>query len=162
MPSLRHAVLNSLTLGVAPAAAQATALLAVTTAALALASGSARAETVCPDTLAVRQTAEVPSGWQVTMSEQPPRLASVTLFDGQPANRASLKFTKRQSSGGELRLTWMLPETPRSIYLQCGYERTAALISAPLPPGTTRCDVVFDTRTSYPSGASVIKRMVCK
>lgn len=123
---------------------------------------AAHAETACPDTLAVRQSAEVPSGWTVTMSEQPPRLASVTLYDGQPANRASLKYTKRQQTGSETRLQWQLPQTPRSIYLQCSYERTAAMISAPLPPGTTRCDVVFDRSTSYPSGASVIKRMVCR
>lgn len=123
---------------------------------------SAHAETTCPDTLAVRQSAEVPSGWSVTMSEQPPRLASVTLFDGQPANRASLKYTKRQQTSSETRLTWTLPQTPRSIYLQCGYERTSAMISAPLPPGISRCEVVFDRTMSYPSGASVIKRMVCR
>lgn len=139
-----------------------TGLTLAGTALLILSASAARAETACPDTLAVRQTAEVPSGWTVTMSEQPPRLASVTLFDGQPANRASLKYTKRQQTGSETRLQWQLPQTPRSIYLQCGYERTAALISMPLPPGTTRCEVVFDRTTSYPSGASVIKRMVCR
>ena len=122
----------------------------------------AHAETTCPDTLSVKQSAEVPAGWSVTLGETPPRLASVTLYDGQPANRAMLKVSKRQQSGSEMRVLWMLPETPRSIYLQCGYERTAALISTPLPPGTTRCDVVFDRLTTYPSGASVIKRMVCK
>lgn len=127
-----------------------------------LGAAPARAETTCPDTLAVRQTAEVPAGWSVTMTEQPPRLASVTLFDGQPANRASLKYSKRQQSAAETRLTWTLPQTPRSIYVQCGYERTSAMISAPLPPGITRCEVVFDRTTSYPSGASVIKRMVCR
>ncbi len=122
----------------------------------------ARAEVTCPDSLAVQQRAEVPAGWTVTLGETPPRLASVTLYDGQPANRHTLKFNKRQQSGSETRVVWILPETPRSIYLQCGYERTAALISMPLPPGSTRCDVVFDRNTTYPSGASVIKRMVCK
>lgn len=122
----------------------------------------AQAEVSCPDSLSVQQRAEVPAGWTVSIAETPPRLASVTLYDGQPASRATLKVTKRQQSGSETRLVWMLPETPRSIYLQCGYERTAAQISMPLPPGTSRCDVAVDRTQSYPSGATVIKRMVCK
>ncbi len=125
-------------------------------------SGILRAEMMCPDSLAVHQRAEVPAGWSVTLGETPPRLSSVTLYDGQPANRVSLKHTKRQSSGREITLTWILPETSRNIYLQCGYERTAALISSPLPPGTTRCDAVFDRTTTYAGGAAVIKRMVCR
>ena len=127
-----------------------------------LGSVNVSAETSCPASLSVRQSAEPPAGWTVMMAETPPRLAAVTLFDGQPANHVALKASKRQHSGTESRMTWMLPQTPRSIYLQCGYERTAALIAMPLPPGTSQCDVVFDRTTTYPSGASVIKRMVCK
>jgi hypothetical protein len=123
---------------------------------------ASRAETVCPGTLAVQQRAEVPAGWSVTSSETPPRLAGIALFDGQPANRVSLKSTQRRQTGNETRLVWILPETPRSIYLQCSYERTSASIATPLPPGTTHCDLVFDRTATYPSGAPVVKRMVCK
>lgn len=121
-----------------------------------------RAETVCPDSLVVQQRADVPEGWSVAVSEIPPRLAGIALFDGQPGNRVTIKHNLRRQSRNETRLVWTLPETPRSIYLQCNYERTAVSITIALPPQTAHCDLVFDRMTSYPSGAPVVKRMVCK
>ena len=123
---------------------------------------AAHAEVTCPDQLEVQQRAQAPSGWAVAYSEIPPRLAGVTLFDGPPANRVSLKYDRRRQTATELILTWALRETPRSHYLQCGYERTTAQISIALPPGTRRCDVVFDRTTSYPGGGLPVKRMVCQ
>jgi hypothetical protein len=125
-------------------------------------SGVARAEMACPDTLSVQQRAEAPAGWTVSYAEQAPRLAGVTIFDGPPANRVSLKYTRRQHADKELILTWLLSDSPRSFYLQCGYERTTAQIASPLPPGVRSCEVVFDRNVSYPGGALAIKRMVCR
>jgi len=121
-----------------------------------------RAEVSCPDQLDVAQRAEAPSGWSVSYSEIPARLSGVTLFDGPPANRVSLKYDRRRQTGKELILTWVLRDTPRSHYLQCSYERTTAQINTALPPGTSRCDVVFDRTTSYPGGGLPVKRMVCQ
>ena len=122
----------------------------------------AHAELACPDSLEVQQRAVPPNGWSASYGEQAPRLTGVTVFDGPPANRASIKYNYRQQIGHELRLVWNLVYSPRSYYVQCQYERTSALISAPLPAGTRGCEVVFDRNLSYPGGGMVVKRMVCR
>jgi hypothetical protein len=127
-----------------------------------LASSAAHAEVGCPDQLDVEQRAQAPSGWSIAYSEIAPRLSGVSLFDGPPANRVSLKYDRRRQGATELILTWVLRDSPRSHYLQCSYERTTALISVALPPGTARCEVVFDRTTSYPGGGLPVKRMVCR
>ena len=89
----------------------------------------ARAEVGCPDQLEVEQRAQAPAGWFVGYSEIAPRLSGVTLFDGPPANRVSLKYARRRQTGTELILTYGLRDSPRSHYLQCSYERTTAQIN---------------------------------
>lgn len=129
------------------------------TAALLAATG-ARAEFTCPSNLEVQQRAAAPEGWNASYSEQGPRLIGVALFDGQPANRASVKPNLRRQSGRETHLVWNLTYSPRSYYLQCQYDRTTALISAPLPAGTRGCEVVLDREAS--AGGTAVKRMVCR
>jgi hypothetical protein len=124
--------------------------------------GSAGAEMSCPDTLSVQQRAEPPPGWSVSYAEQAPRLAGVTIFDGQPANRVSLKYNRRRQTAKELILVWDMGDSPRSYYLQCSYERSTAQIATPLPPGVRTCEVVFDRNVTYPGGGLAIKRMVCR
>ena len=126
------------------------------------ATDAAGAEVSCPDQLSVQQQAQAPNGWAVCFSGIAPRLSGVTLFDGPPANRVSLKHNRRRQTQRELILTWMLRHSPRSHYLQCSYERTTASISMPLPPGTTQCEVAYDLTTSYARGAMPVKRMVCR
>jgi hypothetical protein len=126
------------------------------------ATDAAGAEVSCPDRLSVQQQAQAPNGWAVSYSGIPPRLSGVTLFDGPPANRVSLKHNRRRQAQRELILTWTLRHSPRSHYLQCSYERTTASISMPLPPGTTQCEVAYDLTTSYAGGAMPVKRMVCR
>ena len=95
---------------------------------------AARAEVTCPDQLEVEQRAQAPSGWSVAYSDIGPRLSGITLFDGPPANRVSLKYDRRRQTATELILTWILRDSPRSHYLQCSYERTTAQINTALPP----------------------------
>lgn len=123
---------------------------------------AAGAEVSCPDQLSVEQRAQAPDGWSVNYSGIAPRLSGVTLFDGQPANRVSLKHTRRRQTQRELILTWYLGHSPRSHYLQCSYERTTASISMPLPPGTGQCEVAYDLTSNLPGGAMPVKRMVCR
>ena len=120
------------------------------------------AEVSCPDQLSVQQRADPPAGWSVQYQETAPRLSAVTIYDGPPANRVSLKYDQRKQTARELILIWTLPDGPRSYYLQCGYERTSAQISSPLPPGVRECQVVMDRTTSYPGGGLAVKRMVCR
>lgn len=122
----------------------------------------ARAEVSCPDQLSVEQRAQAPDGWAVSYSGVASRLAGVSIFDGPPANRVSLKHTRRKQTQRELILTWHLRDSPRSHYLQCSYERTTASISIALPPGVGRCEVAYDLTSSYPGGAMPVKRMVCR
>lgn len=129
---------------------------------VALASVSAHADFSCPDQIEVRQTATPPAGWTVSYSEAPPRLSGVTIFDGQPSNKVSLRYDRRKATAKELILIWTLRDSVRSHYVQCTYERTTAIITAALPPGTVSCELVFDRTTSYPSGALPVKRMVCR
>lgn len=124
--------------------------------------GVASAEVTCPDTLSVQQKADPPTGWSVTYVEQAPRLAGVTIFDGQPANRVSLKYNRRRQTAKELILGWDMADSPRSYYLQCSYERSTAQIATPLPPGIRTCEVVYDRNVTYPGGGLAIKRMVCR
>ena len=137
------------------------ALLAAAIALLAFAR-VAGAEMSCPDTLSVQQKADPPSGWSVTYVEQAPRLAGVTIFDGQPANRVSLKYNRRRQTAKELILGWDMADSPRTYYLQCSYERSTAQIATPLPPGVRTCEVVYDRNVTYPGGGLAIKRMVCR
>jgi len=123
---------------------------------------TARAEVQCPDTLSVSQRADPPTGWSVTYAEQAPRLSGVTIYDGQPANRATIKYTSRRQSAKELVLVWDLGDNPRSYYLQCSYERSSAQIASALPPGVRTCEVVYDRTVSYPGGGLAVKRMVCR
>src|SRR5882672_9754827 len=88
-----------------------------------------QAEVHCPDTLSVSQRADPPTGWSVIYAEQAPRLSGVTIYDGQPANRVTIKFTNRRQSTKELVLIWDLGDNPRSFYLQCSYERSTAQIA---------------------------------
>jgi len=127
-----------------------------------VAAADARAEVSCPDQLDVAQQAQPPAGWAVSYAGTAPRLAGVTLFDGQPSNRVSLKHDQRKQTARELILIWNLRDTPRSHYLQCSYERTTATISTPLPPGIRECEVAFDLTSTYPGGAMPVKRMVCR
>src|SRR5262249_55813512 len=94
------------------------------------------AEVSCPDRLEVQPRAAPPAGWSATYGEETPRLINVAIFDGPPANRASVKYNYRRQIGRELHLIWNLVYSPRSYYLQCQYERTNALINSPLPAGT--------------------------
>jgi len=127
-----------------------------------LAASPVFAETACPSTLEVEQHADPPSGWSVSYSEQPPRLSSVTIYDGMPSNRVSIKYNYRKQNRNELLLRWDLIYSPRSYYLQCSYERTSAQIAMPLPAGVRGCEVVFDRLVSYSGAGMAVKRMVCR
>ena len=121
----------------------------------------AHAEVACPGTLEVQQRASAPEGWTASYTNEAPRLLGISLFDGPPDNRSGMRYNYRRQIGRELHLIWTFAYSPRSHYLQCQYERTSALITAPLPAGTRGCEVVLE-RASGRSGTMIVKRNVCR
>ncbi len=121
-----------------------------------------RAEMQCPDTLSVNQRADPPTGWSVTYAEQAPRLSGVTIYDGQPANRVTIKYTNRKQSAKELILTGTWGTTRAA-------STSSAATSAPprrSPPRCLRgCVPARWCSTApcpIPGGGFAVKRMVCR
>lgn len=137
------------------------ALCAVSFAFCAAASAVGHADVSCPDTLDVQQRAAAPNGWTASYSNEAPRLIGVTLFDGPPDNRSSMRHNYRRQIGRELHVIWTFAYSPRSHYLQCQYERTSALITTSLPAGTRGCEVVYEHAAKRSTTMSV-KRNVCR
>lgn len=122
----------------------------------------AQGEVLCPDSLEVQQQAAAPSAeWAVSYTEPPFKLIGITLFDGPPSQNRKVKPFSTRNAGGELRISWRLPESHRNYHLLCGYERTSATLTAVLPPGVNGCNAVFDRRVSYGNEELAVKRMVC-
>ncbi|HWA13014.1 MAG TPA: STY0301 family protein [Burkholderiales bacterium] len=129
---------------------------------LALLPLSAAAEVVCPDSLDVQQQAAAPSAeWAVSYSDPPFKHIGVTVYDGPPSQNRRVRPATTRSTAGELRVAWRLPESRRSYYLSCSYERTSARLTIALPPGVNGCNAVFDRRVSYGADGMAVKRVVC-
>ena len=129
--------------------------------AVALAAFAARAEVLCPDTIAVNQQATIAGDWTVSYTDPPLRLTGVTIYDGPPSQNHKIKPYSVKSTRSELRVSWRLPESKRNFHLSCSYERTTASLTALLPPGLNGCNAVFDRRVSYGNEALAVKRIVC-
>ena len=123
----------------------------------------ARAESACPPTIAVEQKASAPaSAWTVTYSGYETAVAGVTIFDGPPAEQASLVPDSERTSGDDIIQIWQLAKNDRSYWLQCNYANTTAQISRRLESSIRRCDVVYDHNTHFFGGGNVVKSVNCK
>ena len=129
--------------------------------AVGMAAFAARAEVLCPDTIAVNQQATIAGDWTVSYTDPPLRLTGVTIYDGPPSQNHKIKPFSVKSTRGELRVSWRLPESKRNFHLNCSYERTTASLTALLPPELNGCNAVFDRRVSYGNEALAVKRIVC-
>lgn len=102
----------------------------------------------CPATIETRQQPlGTPQGWQaVTRNElgeqhQPlrHRLENLSLFDGDPDERAQLKPDNGDSHAIHY---WSLDRhNPRPFYLVCHYQETAITLQQALPAGIGYCRV---------------------
>ena len=123
----------------------------------------AQAESACPATIAVQQTASAPaSDWTVTYSGYETAVAGVTIFDGPPAQLASLVPDDEKTVGDNIIQVWQLPKSERGYWLQCNYANTTAQISRRLPASVSRCDVVLNHNQRFSGGGYVIKSVNCK
>jgi hypothetical protein len=124
----------------------------------------AQAESACPATVAVEQKASSPSpDWAVSYSGYETAVAGVTIFDGPPAQQASLVPDSEKPSGDNIIQIWQLPKSDRGYWIQCNYANTTAQISRRLPEGVRRCDVVLDHNMRFAGGGgNVVKSVNCK
>jgi hypothetical protein len=123
----------------------------------------AQAESSCPPTIAVAQRASAPGAdWTVTYSGYETAVSGVTIFDGPPAQQASLVPDNEKTSGDNLIQTWQLAKSDRGYWLQCNYANTTAQISRRLPADASRCDVVYDHNVRFGGGGNVVKAVNCK
>ena len=121
------------------------------------------AQTTCPQTLVVEQRASAPdANWTVTYSGYDTAIAGVTIFDGPPANQASLLPDNEETTTYRVFQTWKLARNG-SYWLQCNYANTTAQISRRLPEGVTRCEVTYDANVRFGGGGGrVVKEVRCK
>jgi hypothetical protein len=121
----------------------------------------ARAESACPQTVAVEQRASAPApDWTVSYSGYETAVAGVTIFDGPPAEQASLVPDSEKTVGDSIIQVWKLPKSERGYWLQCNYANTTAQISHRLA-GVSRCDVVSDRNMRFGGGGYVVKSVNC-
>jgi hypothetical protein len=123
----------------------------------------AHAESACPKTIAVEQKASAPApDWSVSYSGYDTAVQGVTIFDGPPAEQASLVPDNEKTVGDDVIQTWQLTKSDRGHWLQCNYANTTAQISRRLSADVERCDVVYDHNMHFAGGGYVVKSVNCK
>ncbi len=124
----------------------------------------AYAQQTCPPSLAVEQKASAPAAdWTVTYSGYKTAIAGVTIFDGPPAEQASLVPDNEQTTKTAVIQTWKLAKSDRGYWLQCDYANTTAQIYRRLPASVTRCDVSYERNVRFGGGGGkVVKSVSCK
>ena len=122
-----------------------------------------RAESACPATIVVDQRASAPApDWTVSYSGYETAVAGVTIFDGPPAQQASLVPDSEKTVGDSIIQVWQLPKSDRGYWIQCNYANTTSQISRRLPPSVRRCDVVLNQTMRFSGGGNVVKSVNCK
>ncbi len=119
------------------------------------------AEVMCPDTIAVTESAAAVGEWQVRDSGEKPELERVTIYEGPPEQQASLKYDREIERKSEIVQTWNLPSSKEGYWLACGYSNTSKQLYRKLPAMTATCGVTFDRGVNFPDGSPVIRRVRC-
>ena len=122
------------------------------------------AQATCPPTLAVEQKASAPDpNWTVTFSGYSTAIAGVTIFEGPPAEQASLMPDSEQTTDAMVFQTWKLAKSDRGYWLQCEYANTTAQISRRLPVNVSRCEVAYERNVRFGGGGRcVVKSVNCE
>ncbi len=124
----------------------------------------ARAQATCPPTLAVEQktSAPAPAGTG-TYSGYDTAIAGVTIFEGPPAEQASLVPDREQTTSDTVIQTWKLAKSDRGYWLQCEYANTTAQVFRRLPVNVSRCEVTYERNVRFGGeGRRVVKRVNCE
>jgi hypothetical protein len=123
-----------------------------------------RAESACPATIVVEQRASAPApDWTVSYSGYETAVAGVTIFDGPPAQQASLVPDSEKQVADNIIQVWQLPKSDRGYWLQCNYANTTAQVVRRLPASVNRCDVVLNHNVRFGGGGgNVVRSVNCK
>jgi len=136
--------------------------LAVATTLLATCPASG-ADSLCPDTVSVKQTGAPPAPeWSLSYSGAPSELEMVTFYNGPPKEEASLVYDDLVRGKDSSTATWKFPKDPRGYWVKCSYRGTTLELSKALPPAVSSCRVTYDRQTTSASGLPAIKRMACQ
>jgi hypothetical protein len=122
------------------------------------------AQATCPASLVVEQKTSAPApNWTVTYSGYDTALAGVTIFEGPPAEQASLMPDSEQTTNEIVFQTWKLARSDRGYWIQCQYANTTAQISRRLPADVSRCDVTYERNVRFGGeGRRVVKSVNCR
>lgn len=121
------------------------------------------ARNTCPQKIEVEQRAtSLPAGWDAGQSTATVPLASVTFFDGPPAERASLKYDTEERQKRDWVAFWNLAPNARGYWISCGYENTTVVVSRRLPEHIRSCAVTYERRKRGKAGLPGIKNISCK
>ena len=126
--------------------------------------GVAGAETPqCPGEISARQELASPhEGWREQRRNGLHLNAHITLYDGVPAEQASLVPDQtRQVKGREIS-TWNFGNlSTRRIWIECHYAGTSISLTRELPAGTKTCSVSSEPNTRSSDLRRRIRRIDC-
>jgi hypothetical protein len=121
------------------------------------------ADSLCPDTVSVKQTGAPPAAeWSVSYSGAPSELEMVTFYSGPPKEEASLVYDDFVRGKDSSTATWKFPKDPGGYWVKCSYRGTSLELSKALPPTVSSCRVSYDRHAASPSGLPAIKRIACQ
>lgn len=117
----------------------------------------------CPQKIEIEQRiASIPQGWEGGHATATVALASVTFFDGPPAEKAARKFDGEERQRRDRVAFWNLPPGARGYWISCGYAGTTAVISRRLPDSVRSCAVTYERRKPGAGGHPAVKRIDCR
>ena len=126
-------------------------------------SSASGADSLCPDTVSVKQTGAPPAPeWSLSYSGVPSELEMVTFYNGPPKEEASLLYDDFVRGKDSSTATWKFPKDPRGYWVKCSYHGTTLELSKALPPSLSSCRVNYDRQAASPSGLPAIKRIACQ
>lgn len=121
------------------------------------------ARNTCPQKIEVEQrVTSIPDGWDAAQAITTAPFASVTFFDGPPAERAALKYDSEDRQKRDRIALWNLPPNGRGYWISCAYENTTAVVSRRLPENIRSCTVTYDRKKRGAASLPAIKDISCK
>jgi hypothetical protein len=135
--------------------------LLITVALLSASSAAFAIELGCPPRVEVNE--KLVSGyrdWSEGRSEEPHRLAGITIFDGPPSEMASLIGTDKVLSKTKTRTSWSF-DGDHEHWLLCSYANTSVTLSRAIPKVVKTCAVTYSRITSI-AGLPEILKLECR